>query len=200
MRRGGQVNGEEQAADRRLCEGPSGSDARPRLGSAPASGGAFARIGSLLASSSWVQIPTAAPGLAPRACRPRCGRPVFCGNWLRRPLPAHGRHVPGSRRAGRSGRSCTTRRLPGWRPSSRPWRSLSRPRASSWPSSGAAPGEAFDLLRRVSQRTNIKVHVLAAQIVEQTASSGSSDNVTPITLGAARSPRPGEARMRAPAG
>jgi hypothetical protein len=35
------------------------------------------------------------------------------------------------------------------------------------------PEEAFDLLRRASQTANIKVSVLAAQIVEQVASSGS---------------------------
>jgi ANTAR domain len=35
------------------------------------------------------------------------------------------------------------------------------------------PDEAFDLLRRASQRANIKVSVLAAQIVEQVASPGS---------------------------
>ncbi len=32
------------------------------------------------------------------------------------------------------------------------------------------PDEAFDLLRRASQRANVKVSVLAAQIVEQVAS------------------------------
>jgi len=34
------------------------------------------------------------------------------------------------------------------------------------------PEEAFDLLRRTSQRANVKVSVLAAQIVEQVASPG----------------------------
>ena len=34
------------------------------------------------------------------------------------------------------------------------------------------PDEAFDLLRRASQRANVKVSVLAARIVEQVASSG----------------------------
>ncbi len=34
------------------------------------------------------------------------------------------------------------------------------------------PDEAFDLLRRASQRANVKVSVLAAQIVEQIASPG----------------------------
>jgi hypothetical protein len=33
------------------------------------------------------------------------------------------------------------------------------------------PDEAFDLLRRASQRANVKVSILAAQIVEQIASS-----------------------------
>lgn len=32
------------------------------------------------------------------------------------------------------------------------------------------PDEAFDLLRRASQRANVKLHVLAAQIVQQAAS------------------------------
>ena len=32
------------------------------------------------------------------------------------------------------------------------------------------PDEAFDLLRRASQRANVKVSVLATQIVEQVAS------------------------------
>jgi hypothetical protein len=32
------------------------------------------------------------------------------------------------------------------------------------------PEEAFDLLRRASQRANVKLNVLAAQIVEQVAS------------------------------
>jgi hypothetical protein len=36
------------------------------------------------------------------------------------------------------------------------------------------PDEAFDLLRRASQRANIKVSVLAARIVEQVASPGSN--------------------------
>lgn len=34
------------------------------------------------------------------------------------------------------------------------------------------PDEAFDLLRRASQRANVKVSVLAAQMVEQIASPG----------------------------
>jgi hypothetical protein len=50
---------------------------------------------------------------------------------------------------------------------------------------GCRPDEAFDLLRRMSQRANVKVRVLAAQIVEH-AVSGSNGDVTPIGLGAAR--------------
>jgi len=46
--------------------------------------------------------------------------------------------------------------------------------------------EAFDLLRRASQYANVKVHVLAAQIVEHVTSSNNGDNVTLIALGAAR--------------
>lgn len=53
------------------------------------------------------------------------------------------------------------------------------------------PGEAFDLLRQASQRTNVKVNVLAAQIVEQTAASGGDDNLAPIPLGANRYAGPG---------
>jgi hypothetical protein len=51
---------------------------------------------------------------------------------------------------------------------------------------GCGPEEAFELLRRVSQRTNVKLHALAEQIVGQVASSNAS-NVTPIRLGATRS-------------
>jgi AmiR/NasT family two-component response regulator len=51
------------------------------------------------------------------------------------------------------------------------------------------PDEAFDLLRQASQRTNVKVHVLAAQIVEHVASGDKGGKVTPISLGAMRSPR-----------
>ena len=63
---------------------------------------------------------------------------------------------------------------------------------------GCGPEEAFDLLRRESQRSNIKVHVLAARIVENVASSN-SDNVTPIKQGAARHLWPGT-RAQPPAG
>jgi len=48
------------------------------------------------------------------------------------------------------------------------------------------PDEAFDLLRRMSQRANIKLHALAAQIVEHVASSDSHNNVTPISLATGR--------------
>ena len=60
------------------------------------------------------------------------------------------------------------------------------------------PEEAFDLLRQASQRTNVKLHVLAAQMVEQMASSD-DDKVTSIALGATRYPRPGK-RAQTPAG
>ena len=63
---------------------------------------------------------------------------------------------------------------------------------------GCGPEEAFDLLRRASQRTNIKLHALAAQIVEHVATSGNSDNVTPLTVGAKRQRRP-VTRSRPPA-
>ena len=59
--------------------------------------------------------------------------------------------------------------------------------------------EAFDLLRRASQRTNVKVHVLAAQIVGHIASGNDGDKVIPITLGATRYLRPGT-RAQPPAG
>jgi len=51
---------------------------------------------------------------------------------------------------------------------------------------GCRPDEAFDLLRRISQRTGVKVHVLAAEIVEQVSSGCDGSNVTPISLGATR--------------
>jgi len=56
---------------------------------------------------------------------------------------------------------------------------------------GCGPEEAFGLLRRVSQRTGVAVHVLAAQIVEHAAAGGNRGNVTPISLGAARQLLPG---------
>jgi len=52
------------------------------------------------------------------------------------------------------------------------------------------PEEAFDLLREISMRSNIKLHVLAAQIVMVTAASD-GDNVTPISLGARKYLRTG---------
>jgi ANTAR domain len=64
---------------------------------------------------------------------------------------------------------------------------------------GCGPEEAFDLLRRVSRRSNVKLHVLAGQIVEHIASSASSTKVTPISLGATRHLRPGT-QARPPAG
>jgi len=61
------------------------------------------------------------------------------------------------------------------------------------------PEEAFDLLRRVSQRTNVKVRELAAQIVDRTASCDDDGNVTPITPGARMYRQPGT-HARLPAG
>ena len=52
------------------------------------------------------------------------------------------------------------------------------------------PEEAFDLLRQVSQRTNVKLHVLAAQLVKAIASGQDGGNVTSISLGAGRDPLP----------
>ena len=48
------------------------------------------------------------------------------------------------------------------------------------------PEDAFDLLCGMSQRTGVKVHALAAQIVKQVASRNNGGNVTPISLGAMR--------------
>ena len=47
------------------------------------------------------------------------------------------------------------------------------------------PDEAFDLLRRASQRANIKVSVLAAQIVEQVASPAGGRDAVPARSDAA---------------
>jgi hypothetical protein len=51
---------------------------------------------------------------------------------------------------------------------------------------GCRPEEAFDLLHRASQRAHVRVHVLAAQVVEHLVSSKDGGNVTPISLGAIR--------------
>ena len=52
------------------------------------------------------------------------------------------------------------------------------------------PEEAFDLLRRASQRNNVKVHVLAEQIVKVVASGRGAGNVTSITVGSTRYRQP----------
>jgi hypothetical protein len=44
------------------------------------------------------------------------------------------------------------------------------------------PDEAFDLLRRASQSANVRVSVLAAQIVEQVASPGPRPAASPPSL------------------
>jgi hypothetical protein len=56
------------------------------------------------------------------------------------------------------------------------------------------------MLRRASQRSNVKVRELAAQIVEHVACGDSHGNVTPITLGAGRKYQRSEMRARPPAG
>src|SRR5262245_57895976 len=48
------------------------------------------------------------------------------------------------------------------------------------------PEEAFDLLRRASQRANVKVHVLAAQIVTQVASPPAETSAEPTRPAARR--------------
>ncbi len=65
---------------------------------------------------------------------------------------------------------------------------------------GCGPEEAFDLLRRASQRTNVKLSELAAQIVEQVASGSNGTQVTPLQLGATGNLPSGSAtRARPPA-
>jgi ANTAR domain-containing protein len=55
---------------------------------------------------------------------------------------------------------------------------------------GCGPEEAFDLLRRASQRNNVKVHELAEQIVKVVASGKGVGNVTSITVGSTRYRQP----------
>jgi hypothetical protein len=50
------------------------------------------------------------------------------------------------------------------------------------------PEEAFDLLRRMSQRANVKVHVLAAQIVANVASPPAETGAQPPQSAASRHP------------
>ena len=58
------------------------------------------------------------------------------------------------------------------------------------------PEEAFDLLRRASQRANVKVGVLAAQIVEQIASpEPGSKRRPPLPMSGGRSGRTGVSRI-----
>ena len=47
---------------------------------------------------------------------------------------------------------------------------------------GCGPDEAFDLLRRASQRANVKVRVLAAQIIAKLAAAGSEGRSEPRAL------------------
>jgi hypothetical protein len=55
---------------------------------------------------------------------------------------------------------------------------------------GCGPDEAFGVLCRASQQTNVKLHVLAAQIVEHFAASADRGKVTPISLGTRRYTQP----------
>jgi len=48
------------------------------------------------------------------------------------------------------------------------------------------PDQAFDLLSGASQRANVKVHVLAAQIVAYVASGKTNGSTPPIALGVMR--------------
>jgi hypothetical protein len=48
------------------------------------------------------------------------------------------------------------------------------------------PDEAFDLLRRASQRANVKVHVLAEQVVAQVASPPADASAEPTQPTAGR--------------
>ncbi len=50
------------------------------------------------------------------------------------------------------------------------------------------PVEAFDLLRRASQRANVKLHLLAAQIVAQVASPPAETGAQPARPAADRHP------------
>jgi hypothetical protein len=59
---------------------------------------------------------------------------------------------------------------------------------------GCGPEEAFDLLRRASQRANIKVSVLAAQLVEQVTSRPVGNGALP----ARPLPPDTSARLRTP--
>jgi AmiR/NasT family two-component response regulator len=57
---------------------------------------------------------------------------------------------------------------------------------------GCTPEDAFALLRQVSQGANVKVHVLATQIVAHVTPPPGQDrsNVTAISLGAMRQAQP----------
>jgi hypothetical protein len=58
------------------------------------------------------------------------------------------------------------------------------------------PEEAFDLLRRASQRANVKVSVLAAQIVEQIASPEPPGGTAPLPTSDDRDGRTAVRRSR----
>jgi hypothetical protein len=63
---------------------------------------------------------------------------------------------------------------------------------------GCGPEEAFEVLRRMSQHTNVKLYVLAARLVKQT-SAGRTTSAVPLISPDGRShPRP-ETSARPPA-
>lgn len=59
--------------------------------------------------------------------------------------------------------------------------------ALTWRPGAPLVTEAFDLLRRISQSSNVKLHLLAEQTVKVVASGNDGDKVTPISLDARRS-------------
>lgn len=60
------------------------------------------------------------------------------------------------------------------------------------------PEEAFGVLRQASQRTNVRVSVLAAQIVTAVVGGNESGNVTPISVGARKYLRSGTRAQPSP--
>jgi len=60
---------------------------------------------------------------------------------------------------------------------------------------GCGPEEAFEVLRRMSQHTNVKLHVLAARLVKQT-SAGKTTSTVPLISPDGRSHPPPGTRAR----
>ena len=61
------------------------------------------------------------------------------------------------------------------------------------------PDEAFDLRCRASQRANLKLHVLAEQIVAEVASPPAETSAQPTRPAAGKHPRPGRTGAISPA-